>query len=64
MKRGEVSFSFDEHERVCSVIQTIFGDILRVNYIVDPSRKGQGDIPVRGAGAGKGRCAASYGGEC
>jgi general secretion pathway protein D len=39
-KRGEVSFNFDDAD-VYSVIQTIFGDILRVNYIVDPTVKGR-----------------------
>ncbi len=40
VKRGEVSFNFDDAD-VYSVIQTIFGDILRVNYIVDPNVKGR-----------------------
>jgi len=39
-KRGEVSFNFDDAD-VFSVIQTIFGDILKVNYIVDPNVKGR-----------------------
>ena len=39
-KRGEVSFNFDDAD-VFSVIQTIFGDILKVNYIVDPTVKGR-----------------------
>ncbi|MDA8079756.1 MAG: hypothetical protein M0Z79_12560 [Nitrospiraceae bacterium] len=40
VKRGDVSFNFDDAD-VYSVIQTIFGDVLRVNYIVDPSVKGR-----------------------
>lgn len=40
VKRGDVSFNFDDAD-VFSVIQTIFGDILRVNYIVDPRVKGR-----------------------
>ncbi len=39
-KRGEVSFNFDDAD-IYSVIQTIFGDVLRVNYIVDPRVKGR-----------------------
>ncbi|HXX56506.1 MAG TPA: secretin N-terminal domain-containing protein [Thermodesulfovibrionales bacterium] len=39
-KRGEVSFNFDDAD-VYSVVQTIFGDVLKVNYIVDPSVKGR-----------------------
>jgi general secretion pathway protein D len=35
-----VSFNFDDAD-VFSVIQTIFGDILRVNYVVDPQVKGR-----------------------
>jgi type II secretory pathway component GspD/PulD (secretin) len=38
--RGSVSFNFDDAD-VYSVIQTIFGDVLKVNYIVDPSVKGR-----------------------
>lgn len=40
MKKGEVSFNFDDAD-VFSVIQTIFGDVLKVNYIVDPRVKGR-----------------------
>ncbi len=40
VKKGEVSFNFDDAD-IFSVIQTIFGDILRVNYLVDPSVKGR-----------------------
>lgn len=39
-KKGEVSFNFDDAD-VFSVIQTIFGDILKVNYIVDSRVKGR-----------------------
>jgi general secretion pathway protein D len=39
-KRGEVSFNFDDAD-VFSVIQTIFGGVLRVNYIIDPKVKGR-----------------------
>jgi type II secretory pathway component GspD/PulD (secretin) len=39
-KRGEVSFNFDDAD-VFSVIQTIFGEVLRVNYIIDPQVKGR-----------------------
>jgi general secretion pathway protein D len=40
VRRGEVSFNFDDAD-VYSVIQTIFGDVLKVNYIVDPNVKGR-----------------------
>jgi type II secretory pathway component GspD/PulD (secretin) len=39
-KKDEVSFNFDDAD-IFSVIQTIFGDVLRVNYIVDPNVKGR-----------------------
>ncbi len=39
-KRGEVSFNFDDAD-VYSVIQTIFGGVLRVNHIIDPKVKGR-----------------------
>jgi type II secretory pathway component GspD/PulD (secretin) len=39
-KRGEVSFNFDDAD-VYSVIQTIFGGVLQVNYIIDPKVKGR-----------------------
>ncbi len=39
-RRGEVSFNFDDAD-VFSVIQTIFGDVLKVNYIIDPQVKGR-----------------------
>jgi general secretion pathway protein D len=35
-----VSFNFDDAD-VYSVIQTIFGDVLRVNYVIDPAVKGR-----------------------
>ena len=37
---GSVTLSFDDAD-VYSVIQTIFGDVLQVNYIVDPRVKGR-----------------------
>ncbi|HME42758.1 MAG TPA: secretin N-terminal domain-containing protein, partial [Syntrophorhabdales bacterium] len=37
---GQFSFNFDDAD-VFSVIQTIFGDVLRVNYVVDPKVKGR-----------------------
>jgi general secretion pathway protein D len=40
VKKGEVSFNFDDAD-IFSVIQTVFGDIMRVNYLVDPSVKGR-----------------------
>jgi general secretion pathway protein D len=40
IKKDEVSFNFDDAD-VFSVIQTVFGDVLRVNYIVDPNVKGR-----------------------
>lgn len=39
-KKGEVSFNFDDAD-VFSVIQTILGDILKVNYVVDSRVKGR-----------------------
>lgn len=38
--RGEVSFNFDDAD-VYSVIQTIFGGVLRYNYVIDPKVKGR-----------------------
>jgi type II secretory pathway component GspD/PulD (secretin) len=38
--RGNVSLNFDDAD-VYSVIQTVFGDILKVNYIVDQRVKGR-----------------------
>ncbi|MDA8105523.1 MAG: hypothetical protein M0Z71_09080 [Nitrospiraceae bacterium] len=40
VRKGEVSFNFDDAD-VYSVIQTILGDVLKVNYIVDPNVKGR-----------------------
>ncbi len=40
MTGGQFSFNFDDAD-VFSVIQTIFGDVLRVNYVVDPKVKGR-----------------------
>jgi general secretion pathway protein D len=37
---GMISLNFDDAD-VFSVIQTVFGDILRVNYVVDPRIKGR-----------------------
>ncbi len=37
---GEVSFFFDDAD-VYEVIQTVFGEILKVNYIVDPKIRGR-----------------------
>jgi type II secretory pathway component GspD/PulD (secretin) len=37
---GQVTLNFDDAD-VYSVIQTVFGDVLRVNYIVDPRVKGR-----------------------
>jgi type II secretory pathway component GspD/PulD (secretin) len=37
---SSVSFNFDDAD-IFSVIQTIFGDVLKVNYVVDPSVKGR-----------------------
>ncbi len=39
-RSGDVSFNFDDAD-VFSVIQTIFGDVMKVNYIVDPQIKGR-----------------------
>ena len=39
-RRGEVSFNFDDAD-VFSVIQTIFGGVLKVNYIIDPKVRGR-----------------------
>ena len=40
VRRGEVSFNFDDAD-VYSVIQTIFGGVLKFNYIIDPKVKGR-----------------------
>jgi general secretion pathway protein D len=39
-ERDKVIINFDDAE-VFSAIQTVFGDVLKVNYIVDPSVKGR-----------------------
>lgn len=39
-KKGDISFNFDDAD-IYSVIQTIFGDVLRVNYVIDPNVKGK-----------------------
>lgn len=39
-KQADVSFFFDDAD-VYEVIQTIFGEVLKVNYIVDPKIKGR-----------------------
>jgi len=39
-KVGQVTLNFDDAD-VFSVIQSIFGDILKVNYIIDPRVKGR-----------------------
>lgn len=38
--RGSVSLNFDDAD-IYSVIQTVFGEILQVNYIIDPRVKGR-----------------------
>ena len=38
--KADVSFNFDDAE-LFDVIQTIFGDILKVNYMIDPKVKGR-----------------------
>lgn len=38
--RGSISLNFDDAD-VYQVIQTIFGDVLKVNYVVDPRVKGR-----------------------
>jgi type II secretory pathway component GspD/PulD (secretin) len=40
VKKGEISFNFDDAD-IFEVIQTVFGDILKVNYMVDPNIKGR-----------------------
>ena len=39
-KKEEVSFNFDDAD-VYSVIQTIFGGVLKFNYVIDPKVKGR-----------------------
>ena len=38
--RGQFSFNFDDAD-IYSVIQTVFGDVLRVSYVVDPRVRGR-----------------------
>ncbi|MBF0327655.1 MAG: hypothetical protein HQL10_00685 [Nitrospirae bacterium] len=40
LKKGQVSFHFDDAD-IFSVIQTIFGDILKVNYLIDSKVSGK-----------------------
>lgn len=40
IKKDEFSFNFDD-EDIYSAIQIIFGDILKVNYVIDPQVKGR-----------------------
>ncbi|MCL5238694.1 MAG: hypothetical protein M1353_12795 [Nitrospirae bacterium] len=40
VRKGEVSFNFDDAD-IYDVIQTVFGEILRVNYMIDPRVKGR-----------------------
>lgn len=37
---GSISFFFDDAD-IFEVVQTVFGDILRVNYVIDPKVKGR-----------------------
>jgi type II secretory pathway component GspD/PulD (secretin) len=39
-KKADVSFNFDDAD-LFDVIQTIFGDVLKVNYMIDPRIKGR-----------------------
>src|SRR5208283_1995354 len=39
-KKAEVNFNFDDAD-IFEVIQTVFGDILKVNYMIDPRIKGR-----------------------
>lgn len=38
--RGNISLNFDDAD-IYSVLQTVFGEILKVNYIIDPKVKGR-----------------------
>lgn len=40
ISQGQISLNFDDAD-VYSVIQTVFGEILKVNYIIDPKVKGR-----------------------
>ena len=37
---GQFSFNFDDAD-IFSVIQTVFGDVLKVNYVIDPRVRGR-----------------------
>ncbi|MGO9016014.1 MAG: type II secretion system protein GspD [Dissulfurispiraceae bacterium] len=39
-KKADVSFNFDDAD-IFDVIQTVFGDILKVNYMIDPKVRGR-----------------------
>lgn len=39
-RRGEISFNFDDAD-IYEVAQTVFGDIVKANYIIDPKVKGR-----------------------
>lgn len=39
-RRGQFALNFDDAD-VYSIIQTVFGEILRVNYVIDPRVKGR-----------------------
>ncbi|MCL4492459.1 MAG: hypothetical protein M1510_11300 [Nitrospirae bacterium] len=40
VRKGEVSFNFDDAD-IYEVIQTVFGEILKLNYMIDPRVKGR-----------------------
>ena len=40
VKKGEISFNFDDAD-VFDVIRTVFGNILKLNYMIDPKVKGR-----------------------
>ena len=40
VKKGEVSFNFDDAD-VYEVIQTVFGEVMKLNYMIDPRVKGR-----------------------
>ena len=40
VSKGKVSFFFDDVD-MFEVIQSVFGDVLKVNYIIDPRVKGR-----------------------
>jgi type II secretory pathway component GspD/PulD (secretin) len=39
-RRGEISFNFDDAD-VFDVVRTVFGEILKLNYMIDPKVKGR-----------------------